>query len=166
MTNVIPLFPIVDGDKPMFTPDNVDVAPENSLGRIVRMIFVERGITTDDFIGCYIDYLQETHPDWSRDRVLETMAADRKFLMEPQFMNPETFRRVITAMDFSLGDITGRPSDPLRDAAMVMQVAVAKVLESGGLTLEVWFDALVEAQRNLATQTQATREELAKLRAE
>jgi hypothetical protein len=57
-----------------------------------------------------------------------------------------------------------RDADPMRIAALKMQVAVAQVLETGGLFPDNWWEQLIDAQRGLAAQTRGTRAEFAALR--
>lgn len=51
-------------------------------------------------------------------------------------------------------EIVGK--DPLRVAAIQMQLAVGCVLKNGGMEISTWWDTLISAQSNLATITSAT----------
>lgn len=50
-------------------------------------------------------------------------------------------------------------NEPLRQAAIKMQVAVGNVLMYGGTEPDKWFDAIADCQRNLAAQTKGCRAE-------
>ena len=53
-------------------------------------------------------------------------------------------------------------NEPLRQAAIKMQVAVGNVLLSGGLEVDNWFATLVNCQQGLAAQTKGARHEYEK----
>lgn len=48
-------------------------------------------------------------------------------------------------------------NEPLRQAAMKMQVAVGNVLLDGGRDYKKWFDPLIKCQQELAAQTKGSR---------
>lgn len=54
--------------------------------------------------------------------------------------------------------------EELRQAALLMQVAVANVLLEGGVNIDSWWNQLVIAQQNLSVITHGSQEEFDKYR--
>ena len=59
----------------------------------------------------------------------------------------------------SLKERDAAVNEPLRQAAIKMQVSVGNVLLFGGTEVDKWFDTLVTSQQELAAQTKGARHE-------
>lgn len=118
-------------------------------------------ITTEDFRDNEQKFTHDTHAGFFKEN---TRTFKREYLDRKEY--PTLGDAVNKIMELEAPDAYKIHKDlnPLREAAIKMQLAVAKILCEGGLNTEKWFDEIVDAQRNLAAQTKASQTEFAELR--
>ena len=88
--------------------------------------------------------------DYTRQEDLERLMDALGMSKHARPISPADVFEMALAEVRALKERDSAVNEPLRQAAIKMQVAVGNVLLSGGLDIDKWFDPLVKCQQELA----------------
>jgi hypothetical protein len=90
----------------LFTPDDFD-PPQLPLTSIMRKFFIDRKITYNDFVAKYLEYLENNHPDMSKEDRHKYVSKRHKLLLYRYRTFPESYREILKVFGFEVIEIRG-----------------------------------------------------------
>lgn len=97
--------------------------------------------------------------EYTRQEDLERLMDALGMSKHARPISPADVFEMVLAEVRTLKERDGAVNEPLRQAAIKMQVTVGNIFMLGGTEIDKWFDPLVKSQQELAAQTKGARHE-------